>query len=168
MLTGEGVESQRFMISSKDKELWGIEEDLPNLACDAAFELDNLILGRSEKLAALSTLVDLMAGFSSTSVSGDDKNGPFSNLNPSTAVVLNSAIGESKLSVTTNTIEGLIRDANDIIEDLKMLIDNPQEARKSDLEKVKKFKSFCLFLSKHALATEPTLYDLEPYHPYRK
>lgn len=168
MLTGEGIASQRSMISSKDKELWGIEEDLPNLACDAAFELDKLILGRSEKLEALSTLVDLIAEFSSASFSGDGENGPLSNLNPSTAVALNSAIGESRLSVTTNTIDALIKEANNIIEDLKTLIDNPQKAKESDLEKVKKFRSFCLFLSKHALATEPTLYDLEPYHPYRR
>jgi hypothetical protein len=161
---------QASMTSYEDKALWGFEEDLPSLACYAAIELDMLIQDqdKDENFNALEKLVDLISEFKSSINSGQEQNGPLAYLNPSTAVALNCAIGDSKLSVPKASIYDFMRDADSLIESFKELIKNARKMKEEQLDKIKELKSFCLHLSKYSLANEPPLYDLKPQHPYRR
>ena len=98
----------------------------------------------------------------------DEKNGPLSYLNPSTAVALNCAIGDSKISDPRGDVYDLMREADDLIHGLKQLVENTKKFKKENLAKIKQYRDFCLHLSKRALSIEPPLGESRPQHPYRR
>lgn len=144
---------------------WEPELDLSSLACDAAIELDNLIRGKSQDLGTVKKLIveieDLGKGLSNSA-----RHGGLAQLSPTTAVALNSAIDDSELSSAQSDISGLSKETDRIIERLKNLVSNPQKAKAE--EPVEKLRSFCIALSRHALASKPPIYEAESGHPYRR
>jgi len=149
--------------------LWGIEEDLPSLACHAAVELDNLILNKSKNLDAVLKLTEVISNLGLISNQGQQTNGQLlAHLNPATAVAFNGAISDSKLAMSLTTVQEIMKEADQITQRLKSLFDNPQKAGEEGIEETKKLRSFCLALSKRSLANDPPLYDLIPEHPHRR
>jgi len=150
------------------QDLWESIE-LPSLACHAAIELDNLIRDKSKNLDAVIQLIAVISDVGQVlSLSDTTKGFPLAHLNPAAAVALNAAIAESKLSIALTNLSDLSKETNQVLQSLTELVENPQRAKEEEPEKLDKLKSFCLSLSKHALASEPPLYDAESQHPYRR
>jgi len=149
------------------RELWEPELDLSSLACDAAIELDNLIGGKSQDLETVKKLIVVIENLGQ-GLSNSAMHGGLAQLSPTTAVALNSAGAESDLFIIQTDLSGLSNKTIEIIQSLEELVQDPQNAMKEKLEKVGKLKSFCLSLSKHALASKPPLYETESQHPYRR
>ncbi len=143
-------------------------EDLPSLACDAAIELDNLILKRSKKLESVNRLITTIseAGL----VRNHDEEGVIGFryidvIDPLMALVLNGAIGDSKFSISKETVQELLGEAKKLTMKLKNIVSDPEKASGEEIEETKRLKSFCLALSKRALLNEPALHDFELEHP---
>lgn len=151
------------------QDLWDSEVDLPSLACHAAIELDNLIRDKSKELVAVIQLIEVISDVGEVLSSSDTAKGsPLAHLNPATAVALNAAIADSKLSTALNNLSDLGRETDQVIQSLRELVENPQRTVEKEPAKADKLKSFCLSLSKRALASEPPLYEAESQHPYRR
>jgi hypothetical protein len=157
------------MTSTSNKTTWEIEEDIPNLSCHAAIELDNLILRKSNTFEAAHQLIEaiLKSGLSSTN--GAQTNGrPYAYLNTATALAFDGAIRDSKPNYSKTTVQDLIKEVDDFVDTLKLIIADPQRALKEYKKEAEELRSFCLALSKRALANEPPLYDVESEHPHRR
>jgi hypothetical protein len=144
---------------------WEPELDLSSLACDSAMELDNLIRGKSQGLDTVKKLIEIISDVGQ-GLTDSVTHGGLAKLSPTTAVALNSAIDESKLSPAQIDISGLSKETDKIIGSLKNLVANTQTAKYE--EPVEKLRSFCIALSRHALATKPPVYEGDSGHPYRR
>jgi len=145
--------------------LWESRVDLPFLALRAAIDLDNLIGKRSEDLKAINQLVEMI---SQELVLSACETTSMAQLNPATAVVLNYAIDDSKISTAQTKISELIRETRQIVQSLREVAENTQKALAEEPETIEQLKSFCLALSKRALASEAPSYEEESQHPYRR
>ena len=150
------------------QDLWESEVDLATLACDAAIELDNLIIGKSSNLEAVNQLIGEIKNVEEITESEAQRGFPLANLSPATAVDLNNAIAASELSDFKANVFDLIEETKRIIESLRNVVREPQEAIRKNRGGVEKLKYFCLAFSKFALARKLSLYEAEPWHPYRR
>jgi hypothetical protein len=77
-----------------------LEEDLPSLACHAAIELDDIILGCEPRTEALGRLLSYLRNVM-----------PRANqvLDPTTAVVMNRAIGDLPTGRRAATVDELVK-----------------------------------------------------------
>src|SRR5262245_44387035 len=139
--------------------------DLPSVACQAALELDNLILGRT---STIPTVAELSARLSEEVPEVPDLNSPLSLVDPSTVVALHGTIQETRLAVPSDDIVVLTRQAVEIARRLKAASDDPEGARTRDLEELRKLKEFCLILSKRSAAASGDPDEARPPHPYRR
>lgn len=146
-------------------DLWESRNDLPFLALRAAIDLDNLIGKRSEDLKAVNQLVEII---SQELVLSASEITSMAQLNPATAVVLNYAIDDSKISTAQTKITELIRETKQIINKLREVVENTQKGLKEEPKNLEQLKSFCLALSKRALDSEAPPYEEESQHPYRR
>src|SRR5262245_18402821 len=119
--------------------------DLPSVACQAAIELDTLLLGRTKDLPSVA---ELSRRLSEEVPPVLDLNSPLSLVDPSTVVALHGTIEESRLAAPSDDIIVLTQDAGEIVRRLKAVSDDPAAARASDLEELRKLKEFCLILSR--------------------
>ena len=151
------------------QNLWESKIDLPLLANHAAIELDNLIRKKREDLKAVNKLIEVISRELVLSSSDPTSKITLVQLNPATAVALNYAINDSKLSTTTQTkISDVIRETRQVVQCLRRVVENPQKALEEEPEKIEQLKSFCLALSKRALARKLPRYKTESRHPYRR
>ena len=130
---------------------WGSENDLSSLACRAAIDLDNLIIGRGTNLNGLRRLATAI----STALSPSGHAADALPLNPTAVVMMNRAIHDSNWSAEPLTsVEDLVKQAQQITDSLKHLAESvrPEENR-ADTNSVR-LRIFCLSLSKLALASE--------------
>ena len=127
------------------------EEDLTSLACQAAVELDNLILHRPTQLHAVHKLATTIRDV----VSVPEPSQPSSLLDPTTAVALHKAIGGLK------TLEQLLEHVRDVTTRLG------KASPTGGAQDWKQLRDFCLALSQHAgtLVHPP---DEVPNHPLRR
>ena len=139
--------------------------DLPSVACQAAIELDNLILGRTNELPSVR---ELSVRISEEVPEMSDLNSPLSLVNPSTIVALHGTLKESRITIPSDDIGELTRQAGEIVSRLNMISDDPQAARSSDLEGLRKLKEFCLILSRQSAAASMNPVESRPPHPYRR
>ena len=148
-----------------DAELWELESDLPSIASLAAIELDRLALKRETNLEGVSRLIEVI----SNSITGvAEPASPSSHLNPSTAVAVNQAIADSKFSDLSAQLANLLEEAGKITSLLNEARQAPDQFRESNFEALKQMRSFCLALSRRALASERALIDIRPEHPFRR
>jgi hypothetical protein len=139
----------------KEKEIiWELEGDLPSLSSIAAIELDNLILKKSKDLEGVKRLAAKISN--SLSMTSND---------PTAMVVMDMAMTDSQLSGHLETVDELVQKAEEIIQRLKQIMAKP---KKTNITELKIMRNFCITLSKHASAHEPSPYDIEPYHPFRR
>jgi hypothetical protein len=139
--------------------------DLPSVACQAAIELDNLILGRTTHLPSVA---ELSGRLSEEVPNVPDLNSPLSLVDPSTVVALRGTFQESRFSAPSDDIGDLTRQAEEIVRRLKAASEDPQSARASDLEGLKKLKECCLILSRRSAAASGDPEESRPPHPYRR
>ncbi len=139
--------------------------DLPSVACQAAMELDNLILGRNSSLRGVAELSNRL-----TEEVPDvpDLNSPLSLVDPSTVVALHGTLQEACITGPSDNITDLTRRAGEIVQRLKTVSADPQAARSADLEGLRKLKDFCLILSRRAAAASGDPEEARPPHPYRR
>ena len=139
--------------------------DLPSVACQAAIELDNLILGRGTSLLGV---VELSNRLTEEVPNVPDLNSPLSLVDPSTVVALYGTLQEACIIGSSGDIADLTRRTEEIVLRLKTVNDDPQAARSADLGGVRKLKEFCLILSRRAAAAGGDLDEARPPHPYRR
>ncbi len=136
-----------------------LESDLPSLASQAAVELDNLSLGRGKNLSAVKTLAEKLSQ-SVTEV--DEPSSRSSLLDPVAAVAVSRAIGDLGDSAQPKQLNDLLSRAGDLTRQLRALAEDAT----ADAD-IPTLRSFCVALSRHASAAEPSLYDRYS-HPYRQ
>jgi hypothetical protein len=141
-----------------------LEGDLASLACQAAIELDNLILDRSTTLDSVRRLVATIAESVPESM---DVFSPSSLLDPTAVLVLNRAIGDTVPGKAPTRVDELVRQASRMMQQLSEMIANPGHSRVSRLPELKQMRSLCLAVSKHASAATPSPEERIPEHPFR-
>jgi hypothetical protein len=139
-------------------------EDLASLACDAAIELDNLILDRAREVAAVRKLSDRLAK--------ELPDAPdFSSLkhlvDPSTLVVMSRAILETPWAGQASEVQELTRAAGKIAQRLLSVSSDPGASR-ADIPGLEQLRTFCLALSRRAAAARGSAIETKTPHPYRK
>jgi hypothetical protein len=139
-------------------------EDLASLACDAAIELDNLILDRTIDLVAARKLADRLTR---ELPEGVDLSSARSLVDPATIVVMSRAIRESMWAGQPDEMQDLTRMTKQIAERLVTISGDPT-AGKADLHRLEQLRAFCLLLSKWAAAVRSSALETRPPHPYRK
>ena len=137
--------------------------DLPSVACNAAIELDNLLLGLTTDLPSVRELCDKLT---EEVPNVSDLASPRSLVDPSTVVVIHRVLRESQMGGLSDEIDELTRQAAEIVRKLQAVIGDPSGSRSTNEEGVKKLKMFCLLLSKRASGAKKSA--REPKHPYRR
>jgi hypothetical protein len=141
-----------------------LESDLASVAVNAATELDNFALGRSERLDEVQRLAERL----SESFEGiEQPSSPQSLIDPTEVVVMHRAIQDSALHSKMTTVDELVREAGKVVERLNRIVKDPEVAG-TDVQEVKQIRDFCLALSKAASAYDHSLDDMEFPHPFRR
>jgi hypothetical protein len=148
----------------QDLGAWRLESDLASLACQAAIELDNLILDRPTTFDSVRRLIATIAESVPDSARAFS---PSSLLDPTAVLVLNRAIGDAVPGVAPNRVDELVRHAARMIQQLSDMIANPEHSRASRLSELKQMRLLCLAVSKHASAAIPSPEERIPDHPFR-
>lgn len=136
--------------------------DLAWVACQAATELDNLILGRS---ASIDAVKGLTSALSSSVVTGSAATAPASLVDPTTTVVLTRALRESEPNLHGRTLEDLVKATVHLVEQLRQVAEPARTEQQENTLRV--LRGFCLALSRHAAAVSPTPSN-RPEHPFRR
>ncbi len=139
-------------------------EDLASLACNAAIELDNLILGRSP---ALDAVRKLSYRLTEELPNATDLASPKYLVDPSTVVVLSRVIRESSWAAQPSEVQELTRTAGEIAQRLLAVSDDPA-TESGDATGLQRLRSFCLVLSKRVASARGPAVETRPPHPYRK
>jgi len=149
----------------KREILDAFESDLRSIACRAAIELDNLILRRGNGLHGLGRLVSTIEE-SFTSI--EKPASPDSLLNPTTAVVMNSAIRDSFAAEPLKSIQELVERAKGIVGQLRRVLDAPDAFRTERPDELTRMRTFCLALSKRASALQPSRHNVARRYRFRR
>ena len=147
-----------------ESSLWRSHFDLPSLACSAATEIDNLVLGRETDLAATRQIVSLIdKDFAMESVSSSSVS---LLLDPVTTVIMTQAmVDTSPLSAQLSTIEQVAKEGQKFKQRLQNVLDDPA---KQSTEELREMCSFCLALSKCASIQQQGFTTWEPPVPFGK
>lgn len=140
-------------------------EDLPTLACNAAIELDNLLLQRTERLPAVRRLSERLTEEVPELI---DLASPLSLVDPSTVVALHGTLQESQISSPSDQLSDLTRQAGEIVRRLKATSEDPRTARARDEGGLRQLREFCLIFSRRAAATSRDPEESRPQHPFRR
>ncbi len=125
-----------------------IPRGLSSLACHAAIELDNLLLGENLSMDSVKSLATRLT----TQVSDvTDFTSPKSLHDPKTIVALNRALRDSNLEGGSSELAGLVQQTGQVAERLRKISEDP-EAAKKDRENVEQMRDFCLLFSKRTAA----------------
>lgn len=134
----------------------GNKADIPSLACHAAIELDGLLKGISDRLDAIQGIAMILSDKETTG-----GNGPVHTflLDPSTSVMMNQAIVDSRLASEPMTEdEELVSWTDDISGRLTKLVSEAKSDLK-DAKELERMRDFCLALSKRAFESEGSVYE---------
>jgi hypothetical protein len=142
-----------------------LENDLPTVACHAAIEIDNLLLDRSGDFLSVQRLVS----FISESIPLEhDPTSPNWLRDPTAVAVVNRALSDAATRKPISTVDELVREAGDLLQQFRELLRNPQEFKNSHTAKLAEMKSFCLALSRRATAAKESPHNRMPEHPFRR
>ncbi|NCO43497.1 MAG: hypothetical protein COZ06_12365 [Armatimonadetes bacterium CG_4_10_14_3_um_filter_66_18] len=146
--------------TSNAAALRSADSDLPSLACMAAIEFDNMLLGRGHQTDAIGQLAKVI----SESVGDTAGAGlPGSLPNPTTVAVMSKAMEGANLGdEAPRTVRDL---AQQVFKVGKGLAD--VEAQKQHREWLQTMRSFCVMLSRQASAYQRSSDEFRPPHPYR-
>lgn len=136
--------------------------DLASVACQAATELDDLILKKQVSLDAVRRLTDQL----SAKVVSGAVGGPVNLVDPTTTVVISRALRDSEGS-DPNYLQDVASVARRVISQMGELPNaTADESRTADAV-LNMLRSFCLAVSKHAAAMTPTPFERRE-HPFRR
>ena len=148
-----------------DEKVIELENDLPSIACQAAIELDDLILGRDQSSESIRRLIDRLSEAIPTS--GRTTTSGYL-VDPTAAVVVNRAISEAGLVQPASKFAELVRDTEELTEQLRQVVANPESVRDAGQDSLRKLRTFCVALSRHASAERRRNRERVPQHPYRR
>jgi hypothetical protein len=131
-----------------------LEMDLASLASQAAIELDDLLLGRREELAAVGVLIDKIRD-------GLPHGQP---LDTTTVMAMQRAFIDTPGSKETNTVSELQTNAAELMARLSGIVAGAKNQQATALEQL---RSFCVALSKHSTALQRSPYDYQE-HPFQR
>jgi len=139
---------------------WGLQDDLAIVACYAAGEVDNLIMGRPNGFSALKRLLEMIQ---SSIISSNESTSPQSLIDPTTAVAMNRALEHSypTLKESLSTVDQLIEQSGVVAELLDRVIKEPQKFQKHQGKDLETLRSLCLSLSNNALACEEPIEEIQ-------
>ena len=149
---------------AQDLGAWRLESDLASLACQAAIELDNLILDRPTAFESASRLV---SAITESVPENSDPFSPNSLLDPTVVLIVNRAIGDAIPGEPPTRVDDLVRCAARLMQELSDLIADPGRSRANRLPELKQMRLLCLALSKCAAAAMLSPEDRFPEHPFR-
>jgi hypothetical protein len=137
--------------------------DLSWVACQAATEIDNLLLGKSIKLEAVKGLSSALSD-SFLTATGSASQALL--IDPTTTVVLTHALRDSDPSREVGNMDDLKKLTKQFVIQLEQM--NVRSAETSNAESSLQFlRAFCLAVSRHAATTSPSSYH-RPEHPFRR
>lgn len=141
--------------------------DLSYLTCEAALELDNLLLDKSPTLAAVRIMSQAIGGRN-----GDNGVSQVSRLfdpvsNPVDAVTMSSALAESRIAEPRTRTD--LSDATVLVQEkLGKIMDNPERVRLEDPEDVERMRGFFLSLYKNIASQRRPEDEWRSEHPFKK
>lgn len=139
-------------------------KDLAWLACQAATEIDNLILKRSQSLEAVRGLASTLTDPGSSLLQEGQQS---SLIDPTTTVVLTRALRELTADTTETRLRDLLRAAGKVVNRLVDVSSRTASSGALDNEALTTLRSFCLALSRHAAAMSPVPVE-PPEHPSQR
>jgi len=139
-------------------------EDLASLACNAAIELDNLLIGQAPTLDSVRKLAHRLTRELPTVV---EASGEKHLIDPSTIVVMSRVIRDSTWLRRPSHIQDLTQTAGNIAQQLLSVSDS-RDTTQTDTSSLEQLRTFCLTLSKRAAAARGSAVETKPPHPYRK
>ena len=142
-----------------------LKHDLASLSCRAAGELDALRLNRQHSFSAIESLLTCL---DESIVNVTDPSSPSSLLNPTTAVIVNAAIGDVRGEGPLNHVTELVTVTSAITRRLKELLSDPEGFRDGNFTRLAEMQDFCLALSKRAFGLKRSRNDTGYQHPYRR
>ena len=140
-----------------------VQEDLASIASRAAVELDHVVLGRSaraEGLHAVTLLATALRDWSNV----NQPAAPDSALNPTTAVVLHRALNEYTEHQAPTQLQEILDKAAEVTELLRAVAEHPGSQNATEIIRL---RTFCIDLSKQALAALRSPYD-DPQHTFQR
>lgn len=140
---------------------WSLEGDLATVSCYAATDLENLIVANSSRLTAVTKLTEILR---TSMPSLAESVAPRSLVDPVTVVAVNRALSDTSphLQDSINNLQSLVKEAQNIREQLEQVLASPLDFRRGRLDELKKMQSFCLALSRSALSYEPAFDEPQP------
>lgn len=133
--------------------------DLATMACRAAVELDNTILGRGQHFETLTRLAEQMSFL----VTRIKPNSSSSFTDPTAVVLMKRAVEDYAVGATPpSTVDELAVIVNAIQKNLQDLLQKQQP----DKEHLKEMRSFCLSLSESASSYQQSIDELRQPHSY--
>jgi hypothetical protein len=140
-----------------------VQEDLASLASRAAVELDHIVLGRVDRAGDLSAVTRLATSLRDWS-DVNQPAAPDSALNPTTAVVLHRALNEYTGHKAPTQLQEILDKAAEVTERLTTVAKQPASL---DGMEVIRLRTFCIDLSKQALAALRSPYD-DPQNAFHR
>ncbi|HYT94345.1 MAG TPA: hypothetical protein VEL76_36860 [Gemmataceae bacterium] len=141
-----------------------LSEDLETTACQAAIELDNLVIGSSQNAGSIQKLAERLT---TELPEAKDLSSIKHLVAPSTVIVMSGAIRELHEPLKQNEVQELTQAIRKIAQRLSAVSSNPVESRR-DIPALERLRHFCLVLSKLAAAAHGSAIEPKPQHPYRK
>jgi hypothetical protein len=134
------------------------------VACQAATELDNLLLGRAVSIDAVK---GLSSALSASVAVGTGAAAPASLIDPTTTVVLTRALRDSDPQLTGKNLDDLVRVTVHLVDQLRQAAEPANARTTDDLNTLRGLRAFCLAVSRHAAAASPAPAN-RPEHPFRR
>lgn len=133
--------------------------DLATMACRAAIELDNTILGRGQRLETVKRLADQMSYL----VARIKPTSPTSFTDPTAVVLMKRAVEDFAIGKAhPSTVDELAEIASTIQQSLRELLKEQQPSK----DHLQKMRSFCLALSESASSYQHSIDELRQPHSY--
>ena len=161
ILTSEGTIMPTTSIPPQECFLLSdIQNNLPSLACHAAIEIDNLIIGRENNATAVKKLMEKMSGSFEP-----DSSGVRSLIDPTTAVAINRALKQSNYKNGLTSVSEVAAQTDEIKNWVTTITSRISNLSEEDKKNLASLRAFCLALSKSAAAYSCSIEDLQPrYH----
>lgn len=138
--------------------------DLAWVACQAATELDNLLLGKNVSISAVQGLTSALSASVATEPGSA---GPASLIDPTTTVVLTRALRDSQPVLKGRNLEDLVKVTVHLVDQLRRVVDPAGETATEHQDSLRVLRAFCVALSRHAAAASPSPAN-RPEHPFRR
>lgn len=146
--------------SSSRASLRPLDADLPMLASQAAIELDGLILGHQQPLAAAAQLASRLQ----QSIPDDRSPLPKSLASPAFSLLSEAMVRGGVTDQPPTSVDELIREASRIARQLR----GPEDPGDSDKSRLRQLRDFCIALSRCSAAYQRSIHELRPPHPFRR